>query len=138
MKAVKTMLTERQKELIRETYIPIARREYSTGEIFYANLFALDPTLRPLFRNDMREMRLKFVQMMGTVVSALELGSDITPIVQKLGQRHSGYGVEPGHYRLVKMAFLETLAQVLGEKFTPEVQDAWDALFNAITEIAAS
>lgn len=130
------MLTEAQKQLINETYVSIARQEYSTGEIFYDHLFALDPNLKPLFRNDMREMRLKFVQMIGTVVSGLELGENINREIQQLGLRHAEYGVEPGHYRLVKIAFLDTLAEVLGKKFTPEVRAAWDSLFTLISEIA--
>jgi hemoglobin-like flavoprotein len=58
-----SMLTEKQRQLISESYVYISRREYSTGEMFYNRLFEIAPDLQQLFPDEMKAMRLKFIQM---------------------------------------------------------------------------
>jgi hemoglobin-like flavoprotein len=54
--------------------------------------------------------------------------------VQRLGARHTGYGVQPQHYQTVGAAILWTLAQGLGDAFTPEVEEAWTAVYTLLAE----
>lgn len=129
------MLTTRQKKLIRETYVYIARREYSTGEMFYQRLFEIAPELRPLFPGEMKEMRLRFIQTIGSVVAGLETRQDVTSNVEQLGKRHVGYGVRQEHYRIFGEAFIWAIEHALGDRFTPEVKEAWQALYDALAGI---
>jgi hemoglobin-like flavoprotein len=55
--------------------------------------------------------------------------------VQRLGQRHAGYGVQPHHYVTVGDALLWTLAQVFGPAFTSEVREAWTAAYVLLATI---
>ncbi len=52
-----------------------------------------------------------------------------------LGARHVKYGALPEHYPLVGSALLTTFRQYLGEKWTPEVKEAWTGAYGAISEI---
>ncbi len=128
-------LTDEQKQLIRDSYVTIARREYSTGEMFYERLFEIAPEFRSLFPNEMKAMRLKFIQAIGSVVNALELNEDVRPGVEELGQRHLGYGVKQEHYQKFGEAFIWAVGQVLGDKFTPEVKAAWEALYHILADM---
>jgi hemoglobin-like flavoprotein len=93
--------------------------------MFYARLFVLDPSLRPLFKGDMAEQGRKLMTMIGTAIANLHRLDSIVPAVRDLGRRHGGYGVQPAHYNTVATALLWTLEQGLGDEFTPATRDAW-------------
>ncbi len=60
----------------------------------------------------------------------------LVPEVQKLGQRHKGYGVVDENYHTVAQALLWTLEQQgLGDKFTPEVCDAWTVVYTLLASV---
>ena len=86
--------------------------------MFYARLFELDPSLRRLFKGDMKEQGRKVMAMIGVAVKALTHLESVVPAVQALGRRHAGYGVEERHYAVVEEALVGTLAQGLGTSFT--------------------
>jgi hemoglobin-like flavoprotein len=113
-----------------------------TAELFYKELFRLDPSLKALFRGDMREQGRKLVAMISTAVSDLTRVESIVPAVRELGRRHAGYGVKPQHYDTVAAALFWTLAQGLGDGFTPEVKAAWaeayGLLANTMKDAAAA
>ena len=71
----------------------------------------------------------KLMQMLAIAVNGLSRLEMIVPAVQKLGERHVGYGVERGHYETVGEALLWTLGAGLGEGFTPEVEEAWTVAY---------
>jgi methyl-accepting chemotaxis protein len=109
--------------------IPIAPR---AAELFYQNLFSLDPGLKPLFRGDMTAQGDKLMQMIGAAVGKLHDLDTLLPILQNLGKRHAGYGVKDHHYESVAAALLATLSQGLGARFTPDVKQAWIRVYDLI------
>lgn len=93
--------------------------------LFYGRLFELDPSLKPLFKGDMKAQGQKLMAMIGTAVGGLTQPDTILPAVQDLGRRHVGYGVEAQHSDTVGAALLWTLEKGLGPAFTPETRQAW-------------
>jgi hemoglobin-like flavoprotein len=59
---------------------------------------------------------------------------ELVPAVQDLGVRHVGYGVKDKDYDTVGEALIWTLQQGLGEGFTPEVQEAWIAVYGVLSD----
>jgi len=117
--------------------IPIAPQ---AADLFYANLFALDPALKHLFKGDLQDQGQKLMQMIGAAVGKLNDLDTLVPVLQQLGRRHGGYGVVPAHYAVVGAALLKTLAEGLGAAFTPGARQAWTEVYGVIasTMIAAS
>ena len=74
----------------------------------------------------------RLVQMIDVAVRGLGDLPVLLPALRALGQRHEGYGVQPRHYDTVGAALLATLAQGLGEDFTPEDRDAWAEVYGAL------
>jgi hemoglobin-like flavoprotein len=68
----------------------------------------------------------------GTAVAGLEDLPALVPVLQNLGTRHVGYGVEAQHYDVIGQALLDTLALGLGDAFTPEVKAAWEAVYAVV------
>ena len=125
-------MTPHQIQLIRQSFALVEPRAELVALVFYQRLFALDPSLRPLFRTNIDEQGQKLMQMLGVAVALLEQPFALVPSLEALGRRHAGYGVEDRHYDTVGEALLDTLAECLGSAFTPEVLDAWAALYAVV------
>jgi len=115
-----------------EKAIPIAD---TAAEIFYGKLFELDPSVKPLFKGDMKEQGAKLMKMINTAVNGLDRLDDIVPAVQQLGVRHIDYGVKDEHYDTVGAALLWTLEEGLGtEVFTADTKEAWATAYGILAD----
>ena len=121
--------------LVQNSWAKVTPIAPQAAELFYNNLFARDPALIPLFRGDMRVQGQKLMTMIGAAVSKLGAIDTLVPVLQDLGRRHGGYGVQPHHYDTVGSALLQTLEQGLGDAFTPEVHDAWAKVYGLIAGV---
>src|SRR5262245_8268570 len=117
-------MTPHQKMLVQTTFAQVAPIAETAAALFYARLFELDPSLRPMFSADLNEQGRKLMQMIGVAVAGLDKLDALVPAVRALGQRHAGYGVRDEHYATVAEALLWTLETGLGEAFTFEVREA--------------
>jgi hemoglobin-like flavoprotein len=119
-------------QLVKESFDLVEPIAPQAAALFYANLFALDPSVKPLFRGDMIVQGERLMQMIGVAVSKLGQPEVLMPALQALGQRHAGYGVRDAHYDAVGVALLATLRQGLGVAFTDEVEEAWIGVYGVI------
>jgi nitric oxide dioxygenase len=125
-------VTPEQTTLVQRSFDQIAPIADTAAELFYGRLFELDPSLRPLFRGDMREQGRKLMQVVSVVVRGLDRPEATLRAVEALGRRHVAYGVTEAHFATVGAALLWTLEQGLGAAFTPEVADAWAAVYGLL------
>lgn len=129
-------LSAEQVALIQTSFTQVVIDSDAVARLFYARLFSLDPSLKPMFKGDMREQGRKLMQMLAVAVSMLDKLDKLVPAVQALGKRHVGYGVKKEHYDTVGAALIWTLEQGLGPAFTPEVREAWVALYGVLVSVA--
>lgn len=94
-----------------------------------------DDVTRPPFKDDLQQQGQKLMAVLALAVRGLDRPETILEAVQRLGQRHAGYGVQPHHYATVGEASLWTLAQVFGPAFTDDVQNAWAAACGLLATI---
>ncbi len=127
-------MDERQKELIQESWDKLRPDVERAAELFYTRLFEEDPSLRRLFKGDMAEQGRQFMNMLGTAVDKLDELENFAPMLQQLGRRHTGYGVEPQHYETFHDALIWTLHNTLGADFYPDVEHAWEAFFSFLSQ----
>ena len=125
-------MTPADKQIVQATFAQLAPLADQAAAMFYARLFDMDPSLRPLFTTDLREQGKKLMQMIGVCVKGLDTLDQLVPAVRTLGQRHAGYGVTDAHYDTVGGALLWTLEMGLGEAFTPDVRAAWAAVYGVL------
>lgn len=125
-------MTPQQVELVQSSWAKVVPIRTTAAELFYNKLFELDPTLKSLFKGDMKVQGEKLMSMIDTAVRGLTKLDAIVPAVKSLGKRHVGYGVQPAHYGTVATALLWTLGQGLGAGFTPEVKAAWTEVYTVL------
>ena len=118
-------MTPQQIALVQSTFEKIRPISQAAAEMFYGRLFELEPSLRPLFSEDMKEQERKLMATLEIMAKGLSVQEVILPALQELGKRHVRYGVKPEHYGTVASALLWTLDQGLGEEFTLDVREAW-------------
>jgi hemoglobin-like flavoprotein len=121
--------------LVQQSFEKVAALGLPAAELFYSELFAIDPSLRAMFKGDMREQHKKLLAALALVVRALHTPEKIVGAVEKLAVKHLDYGVKPEHYTYVGNALLRTLKKGLGSEFTPEVSDAWVDAFRMLAQI---
>ena len=127
------MVTPSQVQLVQRSWAAVAPISQQAADLFYGQLFELDPLLRALFPTEMAEQKKKLMQTLAYCVNGLtDLGA-IVPAVRELGKRHVGYHVRDEHYTTVGKALLWTLQQGLGEAFTPDVEEAWVAVYGVLS-----
>jgi hemoglobin-like flavoprotein len=127
-------MTPQQIHLVRDSFARVQPIASEAARLFYGKLFVRDPGLRRLFRGDMAEQGEKLMQMIGAAVGLLARPAALQPVLEHLGRRHGGYGVRDEHYAAVGGALLDTLAEGLGEAFTPDVREAWTAMYGFVAQ----
>jgi hemoglobin-like flavoprotein len=106
--------------------------------LFDHRLFSLDPALRDLFlATDLNGFEHPAPLSQGRVfftflqqcVNGLAAPQTIIPVAKRVGYAQARRGIRPEHYQTAAQALFWTLAQVLGDAFTPAVADAWTEAF---------
>jgi len=127
-------MTPKQIVLVQDSWKLVQPIAAQAAGLLYARLFALDPSLKRLFKGDMEEQGRKVMAMISVAVNSLARLESIVPQVQALGRRHAGYGAEPAHYIVVGDTLLWTLRTGLGDAFTDEHRNAWAVAFGILAE----
>ena len=126
-------MTPQDKLLVQQTWESVKPISEHAAELFYGRLFELDPSLKPLFKSDMKEQGKKLMQLIGVAVASLDKLDELVPAVEDLGRRHVAYGVVDEHYDTVGDALLWTPGQGLGDAFTNEVKAAWTEVYTVLS-----
>ena len=121
-----------QHELVRTSFARLAVMPEVAGALFYERLFAINPTFRPLFKNDMRIQGIKLMTTLAMVVYNLPEPGQVLPAIRDLAVRHVEYGVKVTDYDAVREALLWTLEQALGKDFRASVREAWTVCYDEL------
>jgi len=118
-------MTTRHIQLVQQTFEMILPLADTVAFLFYERFFAMQPEVRAFFPDDMTAHRQKLMATLAMLVRGLEQPAELVAYLRTLGQRHEGYHVQPAHYAGMNQALVITLADCLGERFTPEMRQAW-------------
>jgi len=121
--------------LVQASFEKVSAIGPKAAEIFYAELFAIDPSLRSMFSSDLRDQQRKLLAALALVVGSLHAPEKIINRIEALAVKHLDYKVRPEHYTYVGNALLRTLKKGLGSDFTPELCEAWTEAFRLISRV---
>ena len=120
-------------QLLRSSFDQVRPIADDAAKIFYGNLLGTYPQVRPLFANtDFDAQRKNLMQTLGAIVATADKPDELTPLLRKLGHSHQGYGVTPEMYAFVSASLLKTLADALGDGWTPELASTWVAALDVV------
>lgn len=128
-------ITDTQKRLVQQSFKLVEPIADQAADIFYTKLFEYDPALRPLFKTDLKTQGKKLMQTLKVAVESLNDLDGLIPVLEQLAKRHVKYGVKPEDYTPVGNALLYTLKVGLGERWTPELRQAWVDTFRTVATV---
>src|SRR6266508_1772233 len=85
---------------------PIAQE---AGEMMYLRLFEMEPSLKPLFKGDIKRQGEMLMTAIGLAIQSLDQPDKMKAATKELGLRHYGYGVQPGYYNIFGAALMWAL-----------------------------
>jgi hemoglobin-like flavoprotein len=108
----------------------IAPRGDELMDVFYTRLFAVAPSVKPLFAGtDLKRQKGMLLAALVLLRQSLRDLESVTPALRALGARHVRYGAQPQHYPVVGQVLISSMAQVAGDAWTPEYELAWTEAF---------
>mmetsp|Transcript_40508 Transcript_40508/g.82789 ORF Transcript_40508/g.82789 Transcript_40508/m.82789 type:complete len:226 (+) Transcript_40508:13-690(+) len=141
-------LDDAAKHKILETWRVIERDLDTHAVTFYKTMLEQGPAIRQLFvnRNEygflpedseqgLKRHSIDVMVMIGHAVAGLNDLESIAKELKELAERHAKYGVELEHFPIMGNALLLTLEKELGDKWTPEVKDAWVRAYDTCREL---
>lgn len=128
-------LTQTECQLVRESLTTAAIEELFLGSTrFYDRLFALDPSLRALFREDLEGQGMRFMSTLRTILDALGEDGGADAMLVELAQSHRRMGIRAGMFDTMGAALIDTMEELLKDRFTPELAAAWRKAYAHIAE----
>ncbi|MBP6238477.1 MAG: hypothetical protein KA270_03130 [Saprospiraceae bacterium] len=104
------------------------------GDAFYSKLFTDHPAIRKLFPSDMNQQYIKLVDMLTSIIMNLDHLESVSEEIIAMSNRHTGYGVKPAHYEMVRSALLWTLQKGLGAEWSDDIENAWIACYQSLAD----
>src|SRR5437879_4775435 len=129
-------MTPEALRLLQQSWPDTAEAADALAARFYARLFEIDPGAQALFASvDMTAQRRKLTDMLGSIITILDAPERLVPNAAALARRHVHYGVHDAHYETVGEALRDAFAETLGDRFTPEVRDAWAEAYALLASV---
>jgi len=126
-------MTPEEIKLVKDSWVKVMPITELAAELFYGKLFELDPSLKSMFKGDMKEQGRKLMTILNTAVNALDKLDTIVPAIQDMGKRHVNYGVKDEHYDTVGEALIWTLGAGLKDDFTQDTKAAWIGVYTLVS-----
>merc|ERR1740129_921908 len=83
----------------------------------------------------LRKLFGKVLNAVGCVVAGLQESSKLVPLLTSLGRRHIAYNTNEDFWPALGKAVNMTLAELLGDSFTTEVENAWRVVYGFTSSI---
>ena len=125
-------MTNEEILLVKDSWAKVVPISETAAELFYGKLFEIDPSLKSMFKGDMKEQGRKLMAILNTAVNALDKLDTIVPAIQDMGKRHVAYGVKDEHYDTVGEALIWTLGAGLKDDFTEDTKAAWIGVYTLV------
>jgi len=128
-------ITEQQKKLVKSSFAKVEPIADIAAELFYAQLFKYDPSLKKLFKSDIKSQGRKLMAALKLAVSSLDNLEKLVPVLEKMAVSHVDYGVKVEDYTPVGNALIYALKQGLADDFTPELRKAWSDTYRIMATV---
>jgi nitric oxide dioxygenase len=134
-------MLESQKEIVKSTLPALREHGETITRVFYQDLLAENPELRPMFATGDQENGAQAQRLAGAIlayagnIDRLDL---LGPAVTNISRRHVTTHVRPEHYPIVGHHLLKAIKTVLGDAATPEIVEAWAAAYTELADIMIS
>ena len=123
-------------EALETSFDLVAPRGDELMDVFYSRLFAAAPSVEPLFAHvDLKRQKSMLLAALVLLRKSLRDLDAVVPTLRNLGARHVAYGALPEHYPVVGAVLLTSMAEIAGDAWTQEYQDAWSEAYGIVAGV---
>ncbi|KAF7197835.1 Flavohemoprotein [Pseudocercospora fuligena] len=131
-------LTPEQVKIIRATAPVIKEHGTTVTSLFYKTVLEEYPSLNNVFNQTNQANNHQAKALAGSLYAYAshidDLGA-LSPTVEKICYKHASLYIRPEHYNIVGEGLIRAMGNILGEAFTPEIKDAWEAAYWQLANI---
>ncbi|XP_078458777.1 neuroglobin-like [Lampetra fluviatilis] len=141
--------SESQRRLVRDSWMALQGDIARVGVIMFVRLFETHPECKDVFYQfrdceDLQKLKmnkqlqahgLRVMSFIEKSVARLEQECVLEQLIVEMGRKHYKYNASPKYYSFVGIEFIATVQPFLQEKWTNEVEDAWQCLFRYIAAV---
>lgn len=131
-------LTPEQVSLIRATVPVLKEHGNAVTTLFYKTVLEEHPTLHNVFNQTNQANNHQAQALAGSLYAYASNIDDLgvlSPTVEKICHKHASLYIQPEHYEIVGEGLLRAMGKVLGDAYTPEINDAWTAAYWQLANI---
>ena len=128
-------MTREQVLLVQRSFQALTPQRNRIAGIFLAQLFVREPSLRSVFRGDLRAHGAELFEGLAAIVDSLDRLYPIVPALEWLAVQSARRGVGERHYGAIVEAMLAAFRDGLGEAITPQVEQAWRAAIGRVSAV---
>lgn len=122
-------------ELLEQSFVAVAPKGQQLVDTFYRRLFNDYPAVKPLFQDvEMSKQKQKLLASLKLVIDNLRNPDVLTSALESMGSRHVDYGTRPEHYPAVGATLLKSLAEVAGDAWNDELEQAWSEAYGVVSQ----
>ncbi|KAK3093355.1 hypothetical protein FSP39_014452 [Pinctada imbricata] len=145
MNIAREKFTDEQKEIVRETWNIVREDIAKIGVVTFLRLFEKNPDLKDLFvpfrgmdMNQLRQhegLREHGLRVMGSIekcVARIDSPRRFDAMLTELGHKHVVFNIKPDYFELLGPQLITAIKPAIGEKWTPEVEEAWMNFYHLI------
>lgn len=122
-------LSDRQLDLIRQSFTTLRDDVEPQSLTFYTKLFEHAPELKEMFREDLANQGMKFMLTLRVIVDNLHNPAAMATRYTDLGEGHRAMGIKAADFEPMGKALIDTMAEAMGDDFTDEMRVAWEVAY---------
>jgi hemoglobin-like flavoprotein len=127
-------MTPEQIKLVRQSWDSLWPKWNEFADKVYGRFFEIAPDARRLFADDLGPQKIKLMDTMTVIIGYLDNPSMFGSIISHSGKQHQRFGARIEHYAGFRNALMEGLKLQFGAAFTPELEEAWTALYDEVRQ----
>lgn len=128
------IITAKELETIRESYINFSKNSKNIFDKFYNNFFQIDPSVKDLFKQvDIKKQKRMLFNSISYFITLDEISDeDINEYASSLNDKHQSVKISSSQKESFKQAFLKTLHEEYGTAYSKEIGAIWTKLLENI------
>ncbi|WP_370053693.1 NO-inducible flavohemoprotein [Neptunomonas sp.] len=132
------MLTQQHIDTVKETIPLLASADVAITDHFYRRMFSHNPELLDIFnashQHSGAQKAALFEAIAGYAHHIDNVGA-LTAVIERIAQKHTSFNIQAHHYPIVGHHLIETLRELAGNAFTPDVEEAWSAAYGVLADV---
>jgi len=135
-----TTLNQDQIQTIKATVPVLEEHGVAVTSRFYSDMLSDYPDLNNLFNQSNQANQHQAKALAGSLYAYAtnidDLGR-VSPALEHISHKHASLYVRPEQYDIVGRYLLQAMGKVLGDAFTPTIQDAWAAAYWEVANLVS-